>query len=166
MIVQSRGKGNKPQNHYRPGYRVRAPGVFRVAIIAAILHFLLAPAFSQVSSFPAADPIPQGVPSVTRPDIGFATPQKLQDHYRKHGREFGEDNRGGIPSAGPGPPGPVCRRGCSRSGPQRRGRHPFRQKERGLPSFNPDGTIRTFFKPNDGEKYFRRQARRNSKHNS
>jgi pyocin large subunit-like protein len=25
---------------------------------------------------------------------------------------------------------------------------------------DPDGTIRTFFKPNDGEAYFRRQARR------
>jgi len=27
-------------------------------------------------------------------------------------------------------------------------------------AFNSDGTIRTFFKPNDGEAYFRRQARR------
>ncbi|MBL8960165.1 MAG: hypothetical protein JNJ98_09950, partial [Gemmatimonadetes bacterium] len=27
-------------------------------------------------------------------------------------------------------------------------------------AFNRDGTIRTFFRPNDGEQYFRRQARR------
>lgn len=27
-------------------------------------------------------------------------------------------------------------------------------------AFNPDRTIRTFFKPNDGEAYFRRQLRR------
>jgi hypothetical protein len=27
-------------------------------------------------------------------------------------------------------------------------------------AFDPDGTIRTFFRPNDGEAYFRRQARR------
>ena len=27
-------------------------------------------------------------------------------------------------------------------------------------AFNHDGTIRTFFKPNDGERYFRRQAQR------
>ena len=27
-------------------------------------------------------------------------------------------------------------------------------------AFNTDGTIRTFFKPNDGERYFRRQAER------
>ncbi len=27
-------------------------------------------------------------------------------------------------------------------------------------AFNPDGTLRTFFRPNDGEAYFRRQARR------
>ena len=27
-------------------------------------------------------------------------------------------------------------------------------------AYNPDGTIRTFFIPNDGERYFRRQARR------
>jgi pyocin large subunit-like protein len=27
-------------------------------------------------------------------------------------------------------------------------------------AFDSDGTIRTFFRPNDGESYFRRQARR------
>ncbi len=27
-------------------------------------------------------------------------------------------------------------------------------------AFNPDRTIRTYFKPNDGESYFRRQAKR------
>jgi pyocin large subunit-like protein len=27
-------------------------------------------------------------------------------------------------------------------------------------AYDPDGTIRTFFKPEDGEAYFRRQARR------
>ncbi|MEP6832119.1 MAG: hypothetical protein ABJB74_01945 [Gemmatimonas sp.] len=27
-------------------------------------------------------------------------------------------------------------------------------------AFDHDGTIRTFFKPNDGERYFRRQANR------
>ena len=27
-------------------------------------------------------------------------------------------------------------------------------------AFNADGTIRTFFKPNDGERYYRRQAER------
>jgi pyocin large subunit-like protein len=30
-------------------------------------------------------------------------------------------------------------------------------------AYNPDGTIRTFFIPNDGENYFKRQARRNLK---
>ncbi len=29
-------------------------------------------------------------------------------------------------------------------------------------AFDGDGTIRTFFRPNDGEAYFRRQARRRS----
>jgi pyocin large subunit-like protein len=27
-------------------------------------------------------------------------------------------------------------------------------------AFNPNGTIRTFFKPNDGERYYRRHAER------
>jgi pyocin large subunit-like protein len=27
-------------------------------------------------------------------------------------------------------------------------------------AFDPDGTIRTYFRPNDGERYFRRQAAR------
>ena len=29
-------------------------------------------------------------------------------------------------------------------------------------AFNPNGIIRTFFKPNDGERYYRRQAERGS----
>jgi hypothetical protein len=163
MTVRSRGKGNKPQNHYRPGYRVRAPGVFRAVILAAVLHFLLAPAFAQVSSFPAAGSIPQGVPSVTRPDIGFATPQKLQDHYRKHGREFGEITEEEYIQLARDlrdrPAGGDVLEAVRKDGVVTR----FDRKSGAFLACNPDGTIRTFFKPNDGEKYFRRQARRNPK---
>jgi len=36
----------------------------------------------------------------------------------------------------------------------------FDKKHGYFGAYNPDRTIRTFFIPNDGERYFRRQARR------
>lgn len=36
----------------------------------------------------------------------------------------------------------------------------FDQETGAFLAFNPDLTIRTFFKPNDGENYFRRQSKR------
>ena len=47
------------------------------------------------------------------------------------------NNPGGILSAGPGASGPACGRGCPRSRPQGRSRHPFRPEERGLPILQP-----------------------------
>ncbi len=130
MSIHSKGKGKKAQSPFRSGYRAKAPGVFRAVIIAVFFLLLLSPAFAQVSSLPDA-----GVASfVTRPAIGFATPQKLSDHYKKHGREFGK----------------ITREEYLR----------LAQTLRDFLACNANGTIRTFFKPNDGEKYFRRQAGR------
>jgi pyocin large subunit-like protein len=36
----------------------------------------------------------------------------------------------------------------------------FDRRDGSFIAVNPDGTIRTFFRPNDGEAYFRRQATR------
>jgi pyocin large subunit-like protein len=36
----------------------------------------------------------------------------------------------------------------------------FDRRSGAFGAYNPTGTIRTFFKPNDGERYFRRQAAR------
>ncbi len=96
---------------------------------------------------------------ITRPAAGFGSQRKLQDHYRKHGREFG----------------PISERQYLRLAQELRDRPAggeilealradgvitrFDRKMRAFLAFNPDGTIRTFFRPNEGEAYFWRQSR-------
>jgi len=98
--------------------------------------------------------------TVARPDIGFASRQKTIDHYRKHGREFGsitmeqyvrkaqelrERPAGGPVLESVRPDGVVTR---------------FDRASGDFIAFNRDGTIRTYFRPADGEAYFQRQLRR------
>jgi hypothetical protein len=103
---------------------------------------------------------PQISPSVSRPEIGFASKQKLNDHYQKHGKEFGA----------------ISREEYLRIAQELRDRPMdkntleakrgdgvvtrFDRKIGAFLAFNPDGVIRTFFRPNDGEEYFWRQSRR------
>jgi hypothetical protein len=160
--VQTKGKGkeNNPRSYYRLDSSGKAFGAFRAALIW--FFFLPAVAFSQVSLPPASDPVSQVPRSIARPDIGFATAQKLHDHYQKHGGEFGK----------------ITKEEYLRQAQELRDRTAggdilefvrkdgvitrFDRKSGAFLAYNPDATIRTFFKPNDGENYFRRQARRNS----
>jgi len=97
---------------------------------------------------------------VKRPDIGFASRQKLVDHYKKHGLEFGavtmeqylrkaQDLRdrpaGGAILESVRPEGVVTR---------------FDRGSGDFIAFNRDGIIRTYFRPTDGEKYYQRQSGR------
>ena len=135
-----------------------------LSVVPALGFFFFLSAFvlAQVPS-PAEPPSTSQVPpSIARPDIGFATPQKLHDHYQKHGREFGKISKKEYlrlaqelrdQAAG----GEVLER-IRKDGVITR----FDRKSGAFLACNPDGTIRTFFKPNDGENYFRRQARRKS----
>ncbi len=95
-----------------------------------------------------------------RADIGFATRQKFLDHYEKHGAEFGSISKeeylrqaqelrdrsvGGDVLEATRADGVITR---------------FDRRAGSFLAFNPDLTIRTYFKPNDGENYFRRQSKR------
>jgi pyocin large subunit-like protein len=94
--------------------------------------------------------------------VGFADPRRLDQHYQKHGAEFGpltkldylhqaqllRDARVGDPVLQTVRPDGVVTR--------------FDRQTGAFIAFNPSGTIRTFFKPNDGERYYRRQAERTS----
>jgi len=97
---------------------------------------------------------------VKRPDVGFASRQKLVDHYRKHGREFGavtmeqylrkaqelrDRPAGGAILETTRPDGAVTR---------------FDRESGDFIAFNRDGVIRTYFRPADGEAYYRRQLGR------
>jgi MprA protease rhombosortase-interaction domain-containing protein len=91
---------------------------------------------------------------------GFRSRRQLDEHYLKHGREFGnvsqeqylrlaQDLRD-APVGGPIlealKPGGIFTR--------------FDRRDSAFGAYNPDRTIRTFFVPVDGERYFHRQARR------
>ena len=97
---------------------------------------------------------------IRRPDIGFASHQKLVDHYQKHGREFGaitmdqyqkraqefrDRPAGGAVLENERPDGTVTR---------------FDRESGDFIAFNKNGIIRTYFRPVDGEGYYRRQLGR------
>jgi hypothetical protein len=94
--------------------------------------------------------------------LGFKSAERLHEHYQKHGREFGEISEHEY----------LARAQALRDRPAggdvlelRRADGVVTRYDRGsgaFLAFDADGVIRTFFRPNDGEAYFRRQARRRS----
>lgn len=91
---------------------------------------------------------------------GFRSQAQLNEHYQKHGSEFGhiskqdylrlaqelrDEPAGGSILEARRPDGEFSR---------------FDRRHGYFGAYNPDRTIRTFFIPNDGERYFLRQARR------
>ncbi len=91
---------------------------------------------------------------------GFRSRKQFDEHFAKHGREFGNISQEeylrraqelrDTPAGGPileivKADGIVTR---------------FDKRSGAFGAYNRDRTIRTFFKPNDGERYFRRQAGR------
>jgi pyocin large subunit-like protein len=89
---------------------------------------------------------------------GFRSRALLGEHFQKHGAEFGAINQAEylrlaqeLRDAPLGGPILEARR---RDGEFSR----FDRRHGYFGAYNPDGTIRTFFIPNNGERYFRRQA--------
>lgn len=91
---------------------------------------------------------------------GFASRQRLVEHYDKHGNEFPGLSMAAYLAAA------QTLRDAAAGGDVlevRRRDGVITRFDKGSGAFlatNRDGTIRTFFKPNDGEAYFRRQASR------
>lgn len=102
---------------------------------------------------PAPDPVRQ-------PRIGFRTQAALDDHFEKHGQEFGSITKAEYLRRA------QVLRDAAVAGAVLELRRAdgvvsrFDRKTGAFLAFNPDLTIRTFFRPNDGEAYFRRQAER------
>jgi len=108
----------------------------------------------------SAAPGDAGTGKVWGTSVGFVNERRLEEHYDKHGPEFGRVTKQDylhqaqlLRDAAVG--GPVLET-VRRDGVTTR----FDRDTRAFIAFNPDGTIRTFFKPNDGERYYRRQAER------
>lgn len=91
---------------------------------------------------------------------GFRSRAQLDEHYAKHGAEFGAISKAAYLHLA------QQLRDAPLGGPILEARRPdgefsrFDRRHSYFGAYNPDGTIRTFFIPNDGERYFRRQAAR------
>ena len=91
---------------------------------------------------------------------GFRSRAQFNEHYRKHGAEFGSISQQEYLSLAQAlrdaPVGGPILQYVRADGVITK----FDQTHGYFGAYNPDGTIRTFFIPNDGERYFHRQARR------
>ena len=146
---------------------MRRIGVFLVAVVAVWIVIRLgggtsAPGHSRVPP-PAttAKAASAGVAPTTASSARFRSRAQLEDHYRKHGAEFGrisiDDYVRRAQALRDAPAGgDVLEVVRTADGVVSR----FDRATGAFLAFDTDGTIRTFFKPNDGEAYFRRQAKR------
>lgn len=92
--------------------------------------------------------------------IGFRDQERLKEHFEKHGHEFGDVSQAEY----------LRRAQALRDAPARGAILELKRadgvitrfdRETGsFIAFDSDLTIRTFFRPNQGERYFRRQAAR------
>lgn len=91
---------------------------------------------------------------------GFRTPELLDEHYAKHGAEFGSISKAEYLRLA------QELRDAPAGGPILEARRPdgeftrFDRRHGYFGAYNRNGTIRTFFIPNAGERYFQRQAQR------
>lgn len=91
---------------------------------------------------------------------GFRSGRQLDDHYEKHGAEFGKISKEQYLKMAQefrdAPKGGDILESVRQDTVITR----FHKRKGWFLAFNNDRTIRTFFIPNDGERYFWRQARR------
>ncbi len=105
-------------------------------------------------------PTPSRSSEGRRSNIGFRSRAQFDEHFQKHGAEFGhitqQEYLHAAQTLRDAPVGGNIEEIRRDDGTTSR----FDRSTGAFLAFNRDGTIRTFFKPNDGEAYFRRQATR------
>ena len=134
---------------------------WRRLLVAALAATLLFVSWSHLADRGLSLPVAR---SQTHTSVGFTTARHLDEHYEKHGAEFGHISKREylaqaqtLRDAPAG--GPILEIVRKSDGVVTR----FDRESGAFIAFNPDRTIRTFFKPNDGERYFKRQAAREEK---
>lgn len=145
----------------------RAPIITLAILIAVALAVFLPQVVQRRAAVPAPAttsvgvgeaPEDAGAPEVE--GIGFRSDDSAEDHYRKHGREFGTitivQYVGLAQTLRDHPTSAQVIEGVRADGVVTR----FDRSSGAFLAFDLDGTIRTFFKPSDGEAYFRRQLAR------
>jgi pyocin large subunit-like protein len=132
----------------------------RILNLAAVLIILLL--CVSCTQLPATESQQTHQNPTIKTNVGFASRDKLREHYEKHGAEFGaltmeqyllraqtlrDRQAGGDVLEFTRADGVTTR---------------FDRGSGDFIAFNSDGTIRTFFKPNAGESYFLRQRERDN----
>jgi pyocin large subunit-like protein len=134
------------------------------AALAALAIFLYWDTVTERGREATARESPSTASETARPrsNVGFANEKRLEEHYEKHGAEFGRITKQDylrqaqlLRDAAVG--GPVLQT-VREDGVTTK----FDRQTGAFVAFNPNGVIRTFFKPRDGERYYRRQAERGS----
>jgi hypothetical protein len=137
---------------------MRRTAVLIAAALAAALVTMLMP--RPLHRMPPSSTALVTVPVPTRPDIGFRTSERLAEHYRKHGREFGgidmEHYLRLAQDLRDRPAGGMVLQSVRDDGVTVR----FDRASGAFIAFDRDGTIRTFFRPDRGEAYYRSQRER------
>ncbi len=137
-----------------------AGGPSRGSIVAALLGLLLVGALLGGCGGRDTRGASTAAVAITRSDVGFRSAERLDEHYRKHGREFGSIGRDEYLRRAQilrdRPAGGAVLQAVRKDGVITR----FDRVSGAFVAFDADGVIRTFFVPNDGERYFQRQARR------
>lgn len=94
------------------------------------------------------------------PSVGFRSRQRLAEHFRKHGAEFRAADEAAYLAIAQAlrdaPAGGPVLEAVRADGVITR----FDRRDGTFIACERDGTIRTCFRPNDGVRYFERQARR------
>lgn len=138
----------------------------RAALARVVLGGLLTAGFISCSSDSGQSPratqthetIRSASSNQTGAQVGFRSRNQLDEHFAKHGAEFGNISEDEYLRAAQQlrerPAGGDVLEIVRDDGSVSR----FDRSSGAFLAFNRDGTIRTFFKPNDGERYFRRQA--------
>jgi pyocin large subunit-like protein len=137
---------------------LRIAALSGLVAVLALWFGLSATGPSAVAAPPIAE-APAGT-SIGHPEIGFSNPAHLAEHFQKHGREFGAISQAEYlhraqslrdrPAVGP------VREAVRQDGVVTR----FDRSEGDFLAFDSDLTIRTYFRPNNGEAYFDRQLQR------
>ncbi len=120
------------------------------------------PTTATATAIPSAQAPPSRVQPVEQHStVGFRSRARLEEHFQKHGSEFGRVSISEylvlaqtLRDAPAG--GDVLELVRPSDGVVSR----FNRASGAFLAADANGTIRTFFKPNDGEAYFRRQAKR------
>ena len=134
-----------------------------LAVVAIFLYWTQVAERGQRDVARGPAPTSAGVALETRgwgAGVGFADQHRLDEHFEKHGAEFGritkQDYLRQAQLLRDAKAGDSILEAVRRDGVVTR----FDRQTGAFIAFNSNGVIRTFFRPNDGERYWRRQSER------